>query len=1149
MPEHDSGHPLLRNLNAPQREAVTHGRGPLLILAGAGSGKTTVITRRIAWLIEEEGVRPGHILAMTFTNKAAGEMAERVQKLVSVPAAQLWVSTFHSFCTRILRREGDRTPVGRDFVIFDPSDQRSLVKQVLAELKLPEKQFHPKKMLEVISDYKNRCLLPAEARAEGVQDAWTRKVLDVYDLYQVGLRNNRACDFDDLLLHTERLFRDEAVQRTYAERFQFILVDEYQDTNRAQYLLVQHLARHHHNLCVVGDEDQCLAEGTSIRMADGTERPIEKVRTGDLVRSCHGSGDFRPAQVLGVTRRDGRRTGIAIQTMAGRRIVSTPEHTHFAGYRLGTSIQKYFVYLMYKRGWGYRLGTSRVYTEGQVKPVVGFIQRARQERADAVWVLSTHASENDARVEETILSLRFQIPTLPFVPRKGGSLNGLVHDGERLRKVFESFDTFANGRRLLADLGLTEGAPHFEPGSRNSSRPTVTITLCGDRRGAAPMHRVSMVGNDSEVRNKLESLGLSIRTAKAGSASWRFETVVKDYRRALDIAEGIRAAVDGVRLSLQARLGAAGPGALGTVSLPFLPAASVRPGMSMFDGEGAYEIVEKVEPSVLDGAVYDLDIESTHNFIANGIVTHNSIYGWRGADIRNILDFQRDFPEAVQIKLEQNYRSTQKILDAASTVIANNTQRLGKTLWTDLGEGNRITFKLLDEGRLEAEYVVQRILEERRLYPDGRMAVLYRANWQSRQLEEALRAENIPYKLVGGVKFYERQEVKDLLAYLRLVSNPFDLVSFRRSVNAPTRGVGPTTLARIEAAIPEGGTPMEGVATLLRAGELKGRAQRELGRFVDLFRKAEGEVRALGLAALVRWVLVESGYVQMLEEEATLEAEGRLRNLEEFVSAAAEAESLGLRLAEFLDRVTLASDTDQLEEAARLSLMTIHCAKGLEFPVVYLVGMEEDVFPNRNARETEDGIEEERRLFYVAITRAQRKLYLTAARRRRAMGQEVLGMPSRFLRELPAEGLETPIRWGTELYQAGQGGQAPTRSLGGFGGGRGGSVTSELNRIRGFFERVKAVAAVDTLRGGGAEEGDPGPGAAPAPEPGPEPGPAPEPPRGAGWPKGTRVRSPRFGRGVITASTGSGDGLTYTVRFSDGERRIMARFGMLEREG
>jgi DNA helicase-2/ATP-dependent DNA helicase PcrA len=763
MPGHDSephDHPLLRNLNAPQREAVRHAHGPLLILAGAGSGKTTVITRRIAWLIEEEGVHPGSILAMTFTNKAAEEMRERVQRLVSVPAAQMWVSTFHSFCTRILRREGERTPVGRDFVIFDPADQKSLIKQVLAELKLPEKQFHPKKVLELISDFKNRCLLPEEAREEAL-DPWTRKVLDAYDLYQKGLKNHRACDFDDLLLWTERLFRDPVMQGVYGERFRYILVDEYQDTNRAQYLLVQHLARRHHNLCVVGDEDQ-------------------------------------------------------------------------------------------------------------------------------------------------------------------------------------------------------------------------------------------------------------------------------------------------------------------------------------------------------------------------------SIYGWRGADIRNILDFQQDFPEAVRIELLQNYRSTKKILDAASEVISNNAQRVeGKgALITDLGDGESIIFKLSDEGRLEAEWVVQRIQELRFVDPEAKVAVLYRANWQSRQMEEALRAQNMAYRLVGGVKFYERQEVKDLISYLRLISNPFDLVSFRRCVNAPSRGVGPTTLGKIEGAIPEGGTPLEGLALLLRSGELKGRAQRELGKFLDLFRRAPGEREAQGLTGLVKWVLQESGYLQSLEDEATLEAEGRIRNLEEFLSAAAESESLGLRLSEFLDRITLAADADQIEEAALLSLMTIHCAKGLEFPYVFVIGMEEDVFPNRNARETPEGLEEERRLFYVAITRAQRRLTLSAARRRRIMGTEMLSMPSRFLREIPVATLITPIRWGTEIYQAGEG----VRPGSSFNRGAGGaSVATELQRIRSFFDRAKDVPVPPSDANGGrfsepAEKEDPN-----------------------AFPAGTRVKSARFGAGTILAASGRGDGLTYTVRFDQGgDKRIMARFGGLE---
>ncbi|MBP1772106.1 MAG: pcrA [Holophagaceae bacterium] len=1127
-PPDPSTHPLLQRLNAPQREAVQHAHGPLLILAGAGSGKTTVITRRIAWLIEEEGVHPGSILAMTFTNKAAEEMRERVQRLVSVPAAQMWVSTFHSFCTRILRREGDRTPVGRDFVIFDPADQKSLVKQVLAELKLPEKQFHPKKVLELISDFKNRCLLPEEAKEEAL-DPWTRKVLDAYDLYQKGLKNHRACDFDDLLLWTERLFRDPVMQATYGERFKFILVDEYQDTNRAQYLLVQHLARRHHNLCVVGDEDQCLATGTRVLMADGREQPIERVAPGDLVSAAHGSGDFRAAKVLKAAARMREGSGIRITTASGRMLTSTPEHIHIAGYRLGVSPQLHFVYLMRKRGIGWRLGTSQTHTRGQVKPVVGFLQRARQEHADELWVLSTHGSEPEARLQEEVWSLQYQLPTLPFVPRKGGSTRGLVHDAEAIRHVFAAVDSASGAERLLSDLGMAVEAPHHRAQASTGHRRQVTVTLCGDRRGKRPMHRISMVGRSAEDRRVLEGLGLSVRPAKAGSASWRMETCGASFEDIRRTADRIRQHLD-ADLHLQARLGA-NPSRESN-SLPFLPACNLKPGMVLFDGQGGLDVVDRVERVPLASQIHDLDVEGVHTFVANGLVTHNSIYGWRGADIRNILDFQQDFPEAVRIELLQNYRSTKKILDAASEVIANNAQRVeGKgALQTDLGEGESIQFKLADEGRLEAEWVVQRIQELRYLDHDAKVAVLYRANWQSRQMEEALRSQNLPYRLVGGVKFYERQEVKDLISYLRLISNPFDLVSFRRCVNAPTRGVGPTTLGKIEAAIPEGGTALEGLALLLRSGELKGRAQRELAKFLDLFHRAGAEREAQGLTGMVKWVLQESGYLQSLEDEATLEAEGRIRNLEEFLSAAAESESLGLRLSEFLDRITLAADADQIEEAAQLSLMTIHCAKGLEFPYVFVIGMEEDVFPNRNARETPDGLEEERRLFYVAITRAQRRLTLSAARRRRVMGTEMLSMPSRFLRELPAEALTTPIRWGTELYQAGEG-VRPGSSFSRGGGGV--SVATELQRIRSFFDKVR----------------DPG---APLPDSGATPDPAPtepaEPHDASAFPVGTRVRSPRFGQGTVLAATGRGDGLTYTVRFDQGgDRRIMARFGGLQR--
>ena len=750
----DSPHRLLEGLNEPQQRAVVTTRGPILILAGAGSGKTTVITRRIAWLIESEGVAPGAILAMTFTNKAAQEMSERVQHLVSIPAYQLWVSTFHSFCTRVLRTEGDRTPVGKNFVIFDPSDQKSLMKHVLSELSLSEKQYHPKRMLAEISNYKNQCLLPHEIEHTPSERSLAT-LIDVYALYQEGLKTHHACDFDDLLLLTERLFRDPTIQAKYQEKFKYLMVDEYQDTNRAQYQLIQHLVGQERNICVVGDEDQ-------------------------------------------------------------------------------------------------------------------------------------------------------------------------------------------------------------------------------------------------------------------------------------------------------------------------------------------------------------------------------SIYGWRGADIRNILDFQKDFPNTTQIKLEQNYRSTQSILDAASLVIKNNQDRIGKDLWTNRGTGEKVTFKLLQDGRSEGNWIADQAQFELLRASNARVAILYRANWQSRQIEEALRAKNIPYLLIGGVKFYERQEIKDLLSYLRLLYNPFDLVSFRRAINAPSRGVGPTTLKKIEAAIPEGGDPLEGIFQALKTGAVKGKAAREVSRFADILIQGRKERDLRGLASLVQWMLQESGLTQALERENTLESESRLRNLEEFLNAAADEETLGSTLEQFLDRITLVSDADSVDGASRLSLMTIHCAKGLEFSAVFLSGMEEDVFPNRNAKDDDNGLEEERRLFYVAITRAQMKLYLTGARHRRVMGMNTLGLPSRFLRELPEDVLDQPIRWGVEVYQSGEGDWTNTHDEWSE------SETKPASRSKSSFQPTRRYD-----RSSPKEE-------------------RPSKPKMSkdGWPLGTRVTSPRFGDGLITASSGKGDMLTYTIVFqSHGEKRIVAKYGALEKKG
>ena len=787
---------LLDSLNPTQADAVSHTEGPLLILAGAGSGKTRVLTHRIAYILDQGLAMPDEILAITFTNKAAREMKERVAVLIGPDSRKMWVSTFHAFCARILRVHAEKLGYKREFTIYDGADQVRLVKRCIIELGKDPKRFNPRSFQAQISNAKNVLMSPDDY-LRNTEGYMAENVAEVYDLYQKRLYENNAMDFDDLIMQTValvELFSD--VRERYQTRFKYIHVDEYQDTNHAQYRLVNILAAKRRNLCVVGDDDQCLLEGTPVKMADGTERPIEEVYEGDEVASAYGSGDFRPARVTSVARRESV-DGVRIRTGSGREIVSTPEHTHFAGYRLGLTPQMHFTYLMHKSGIGYRVGTSQVYTNGRAKPVVGFVQRCRQEHGDAVWVLSSHASETEARSEEMVLSLQHRIPTLPFVPRKGQSIDGLVHDEAHIKRVFALFDTESSATELLSEKGLHPEHPHYRPQGHTGRRRNLVVTLCGDRRGASPMHRISMVGRDDEGRSALESLGLSVRSAKQGSTSWRFETCYKDFGHLMDVAERIREVLD-VNLVFQARLGKS-RGWREANSLPFIPAGSVRPGMVMFAEDGEYDVVESVERVLLNRPVYDINVERTHNFVAGGIVTHNSVYSWRGADIRNILDFERDYPETEVVKLEQNYRSTQTILGAANAVVANNASRKYKELWTAGGEGERIRVFTASDEYAEARFIVSEI---ERLMDSGvsldDIAVFYRTNAQSRALEDVLVREGVSYQIVGGVRFYERAEIRDAMAYLAVIANPDDSGSLERIINTPKRGLGATSVAKLQ---------------------------------------------------------------------------------------------------------------------------------------------------------------------------------------------------------------------------------------------------------------------------------------------------------------------------------------------------------------
>jgi DNA helicase-2/ATP-dependent DNA helicase PcrA len=994
---------LLEGLNPPQREAVMHGEGPLLILAGAGSGKTRVLTHRVAYLLRTRQARASEILAITFTNKAAAEMRDRVELLVGRAVRAMWVMTFHAACARMLRSDADKLGYTRQFTIYDAADSRRLLKKCLDDLSVDPKRFTPRAMQSQISDAKNK-LRSADEYRELVGSYFEQTVADVYAHYERELHRSNAMDFDDLLFRAVNLLElFQEVRDRYAGAFRWVMVDEYQDTNHAQYRWLQLLTEDHRNLAVVGDDAQCLPAGTPVRMGDGTEQPIELVRAGDEVMSCYGSGDFRPARVAR-TYEAFSAFGIEIRTRGGRRIVSTPEHTHFAGYHGAHTPDQHLAYLMWRKDKGFRVGTTRTRPRGQHDGTSGLQLRSAQECADATWVLSVHETEGQARAAEARYAFKYGIPTLPFVARRGRSENGLVHDQALIDSVFAEVDTFTHGLRLLRECRLDFQAPHHIPLSFEGRRRNVTITLCGDRRGRRPMHTVAIGGRDEAAKASLEALGLSVRPAKAGSLGWRYETCFADYGRAVETVQRIREALP-VSVRPMARLGNSS-GVKNT--LPFTPAASVRPGMVMFTEDGEFDVVESVERIRLDKPVYDIDVEDTHNFVAAGLVTHNSVYGFRGADIRNILDFQDFYVDATVVKLEQNYRSTQTILDAANAVISNNRGQMAKHLWTDLGEGDPVRVRELSDEHAEARFVTAEI---ERMVDEGvsrsEIAVFYRTNAQSRVLEDMLVRAQVGYQVIGGTKFYERAEIKDAVAYLNLLGNPQDAEAFVRVANSPRRGIGQTSLSRVRAFADAEGVPIWEAA--LRADEtgVATAARKALGRFMSTMERLRERVEGNApVGDLVAELLSETGYTEALQAERTIEAQGRIENLEELVRVAREYDATapeGGSLGEFLQQIALLADADTIrDDEGLVTLMTLHNAKGLEFPIVFIIGMEEGIFPHSRAVE-EGNVEEERRLCYVGLTRAMRDLTLTMARRRNSFGAQSYGARSRFLDEIPRE--------------------------------------------------------------------------------------------------------------------------------------------------
>ncbi|MBS4534716.1 UvrD-helicase domain-containing protein [Clostridium sp. D2Q-14] len=841
---------FLDGLNDKQREAVVTTEGPLLVLAGAGSGKTRVLTHRIAHLIKDKNIFPDNILAITFTNKAANEMKERIQRLVDTRVQDMWVGTFHSMCVRILRRDIDKIEYNRNFVIFDRSDQNTVIKDTIKELNVNEKMYDPKSMLNFIGSQKDKLIDPDTYINDNYSDFRERQKGEIYKLYQEKLKSNNALDFDDLIVKTIELFRNNSdVLNFYQRKFKYLLVDEYQDTNRAQYQLIRLLGNYHRNVCVVGDDDQCVLPDMKIKTSEGYKE-IQEVDEETEVISAGGWGKILQGIVNKKSKKEYSGPIVEIKTKKGKTIKTTPNHMMF--------------------------GKLNV-----------------EKKQDNVLVMDFFGSKE--------------------INKNNGYYNhSIIFDNKR--NIVEEYDE-------------------------------------------ARIYGKKIIGLEEDIE------------------------IVKRSRLTEE------------------------------TTFNYMPAAHIRPSMSIpiyENGEIVDDIVEEVSTSDYSGYVYDISVPHLRQYICEDIVVHNSIYGWRGADIRNILDFEDDYKNAKIIKLEQNYRSTKNILDAANKVIDNNMGRKGKKLWTSQEEGIPIGIYRGQNEHDEASFITAKINEikntDEKDYSD--FAILYRTNAQSRVLEETLIKSNIPYKIVGGLKFYDRKEIKDIIAYLRLIQNPVDNISLKRIINVPKRGIGKRTVEKLEEyGIGKGESIYSVILDIDEIDSLSHRAKSKVRDFASMINKFIAMKEVLTVKDLIENIIDSTGYIKELKDEDTLEAKSRIENIEEFISVTMDFEETSEEktLEEFLANISLLSDIDRMDDEGNdsVTLMTLHSAKGLEYRVVFLTGMEEGIFPISRAITSEDDLEEERRLCYVGITRAEEKLFMTYTTLRTIYGKTSYNTVSRFIGEIP----------------------------------------------------------------------------------------------------------------------------------------------------
>jgi DNA helicase II / ATP-dependent DNA helicase PcrA len=1058
----------LDGLNDAQKRAVVHDTGPLLIVAGAGTGKTTVITRRIAHLITAGKARPHEILALTFTDKAAAEMEARVDELVPYGYADVEISTFHAFGDRILREHSLEVGLAPDFRVLSRAEQVIFFRDRLFEFPLEryrplgDPTRHLQAVISLISRCKDEDISPAEyhACAERLRLEATdeehrdraeqqAELAATYGRYQELMARESAVDFGDQIVLALNLLRARAhVLTAYQRRFRYILVDEFQDTNHAQFEMVKLLAARHHNVTVVGDDDQCLPPGTPV-LTPGGPRAIETIKPGDRVTTAVGHGRLGTSVVTRVFHSRQPARFLTFETDRGSRVTVTSNHKMFCWVPVRiTQRDLTYVYLMEKRDLGWRIGVTNDLTV-----------RLRLERgAERIVGLRAFRTEAEARYYEALWSLKYGIPTLPFTPR-----TDMMVVGKFLGRLFGQLETRKSAEMLAADLGVDLNAHHFAPHAVQrgaQSRAKVLVTICyrrhvpksaGIMKTPQLLHAVTIETSVPTIIERLRAAGLPLYKSKRG---WRYIATSSSLRKIGVQAEYLSELADGALI--EARFVVA-RGIQKRHAALTMPAGNVLPGhyLPVVHGdEVRFERVVSVSSRFATSDVYDLEVDRTHNFVANGVVVHNSIYKFRGAAISNVLGFVATYPDAPRVVLTENYRSHQAILDTAYRLIRyNDPDRLEAQ---DPGVSKHLTAARelagpepvhlhYETATQEADAVATMIHDnvETGVWRHEDVAVLVRSNGDADAFLRSFNLRGIPWTFSGNAGLYGRPEVRLLIAFLRAVAHPDESVSIHYLASSEIYNVPIVDLTWCSTWADRKHRPLFEV--LRRVDELPELrdALSEDGRLVirsfvaDLERFME-RAREMPTGELLYQFLVDSGRLDKMTKAENARDQAEVQNISKFFRRIQDA-AKALRydnVREFvkhLDALIDAGDDPAVAEAdvetPAVRVLTVHKAKGLEYPVVFLVGLVQDKFPSRSRKDAlEVPLElrpdaqppadfhkkEERRLFYVGMTRARRELFLTSARdyggnRERKVSQfvlEALDLPKDAAKPFKAKAVE-----------------------------------------------------------------------------------------------------------------------------------------------